>query len=194
MRTPKLNRSELGGRISALDIKPGNNGFFGTITIAADDGYFKKNDTGPKEWVDRVHFIDVKVEHTFLGLFKEPLAVGDELTLVGKLVRDVWKDKQTNENRYATRIQAEYAIQHVRKVEVECLKQNGLVGGGNQNNQGGYAPQQNNQGGYAPQPNSQGGYAPQPNSQGGFAPRQNNAPQPNSQGGYGKQNNSSYGG
>jgi single-strand DNA-binding protein len=184
MRTPKLNRSELGGRISALDIKPGNNGFFGTITIAADDGYFKKNDTGPKEWVDRVHFIDVKVEHTFLGLFKEPLAVGDELTLVGKLVRDVWKDKQTNENRYATRIQAEYAIQHVRKVEVECLKQNGLVGGGNQNNQGGYAPQQNNQ----------GGYAPQPNSQGGFAPRQNNAPQPNSQGGYGKQNNSSYGG
>lgn len=173
MRTTKLNYTSIGGRVSNVDVKSGNNGYFGTVTIAVDDGYFKKGENGHDgHWEERTYFVDVKVDNHFLNYFKSPIETGDEVTLNGKLVQEKWKDNQSGQDRSALRVKAEKLIQHLRKVEVECLKQAGLVGNANSQNN---APQQNaQQSSYAPQQNAQQSthpYQQKSASQGGFAPK-----------------------
>lgn len=193
MRTAKDNSARLGGRVASLDIRNGQDGYFGTVTIACDDGYFKKSNepNGQSEWVDRTYFFDVKADSRFLKNFKPAIEVGDEVTLRGKLVQEKWTDNG-GQNRSSTKIKAIELIQHLRKVEVECLKASGLIGNQNQQNS---HPQQNSSSNYqsAPQHHSQQQNNAQnyqrsqqdqsapihyPQSQGGFAPK----PQP---GGYG---------
>ncbi len=192
MRTTKLNYTSVGGRVSNVDVKSGNNGYFGTVTIAVDDGYFKKGENGQDgHWEERTYFVDVKVDSHFLNYFKSPIETGDEVTLSGKLVQEKWKDNQSGQDRSALRVKGEKLIQHLRKVEVECLKQAGLVGNANSQNN---APQQHTQQNNHPyqQNSQQRNYTTQQNAQKSNYPRQQNAPQggfaPNSgYGGYGQQ-------
>ena len=81
MRTAKDNSARLGGRVASLDIRNGQDGYFGTVTIACDDGYFKKSNepNGQSEWVDRTYFFDVKVDSRFLKNFKPAIEVGGDL-------------------------------------------------------------------------------------------------------------------
>ncbi|WP_288987956.1 single-stranded DNA-binding protein [uncultured Pseudoalteromonas sp.] len=182
MRTTKHNEITLGGRVSAVDIKASTqvqNEFFGSVTLAIDDGYFKKaGDNQSREWVERTYFHELKVNNRVLSLLKTAITVGDELAISGKLIQEKWVDKNTQQNRSASKVEVQTIISHLSKAEIECLKSNGF---GNQSNQG----QQN-----APAPQQQGGYgqhnAPAPQQQGGYG--QQNAPAPQQQGGYGQQN------
>ncbi|MGO3785887.1 MAG: single-stranded DNA-binding protein, partial [Pseudoalteromonas prydzensis] len=164
MHTPKVNKVTQGGRVSNVDIKNGKqpNEYFGTVTIAIDDGYFKKEANSQQQsWVERVYFIDFKFDNRALGQFKTPVSVGDEVIISGKLIQDKWVEESTQAKRSAIKVKALNVDSHRTKAEIECLKSAGF---GRQN-----APQQQSapqqQGGYAPQqqsaPQQQGGYAPQ---------------------------------
>ncbi|MBW8191283.1 single-stranded DNA-binding protein [Neiella marina] len=199
MRNLKENLVKIAGNVSGLDIKQSTqaaNEYFGTITVATDDGYFKKGQNGQNgEWVDRTYFIDVKVDNRVLSQLKNGVNKGDQISFKAKLVQEKWQDQQ-GQNRQAVRLQAEKVTGHLSKAEIECLKQNGFVGNQQQPNN---APNQPPQGGFSAQPNNapnqppQGGFSAQPNNapnqppQGGFGAQPNNAPNQPPQGGYGNQ-------
>lgn len=88
------------------------------MTIACDDGYFKKSNepNAQSEWVERTYFFDVKVDSRFLKNFKPAIEVGDEVTLRGKLVQEKWTDNG-GQNRSSTKIKAIELIHILEKLK-----------------------------------------------------------------------------
>jgi single-stranded DNA-binding protein len=183
MRMFKANHVIIAGNIANVRIMTGQHGQYGSISIAVDDGYFKKGENGQDgAWVDRTHFVDVNVNANFLKKLKAEPATGDMISVEGKLTLDKWKDKTTQQERSALKVTASDVIGYVPKVGVVAMK---AACGNNHSNQnggsGGYQQQNGSQGGYQQQNGSQGGYQQQNGSQGG------------SQGGYQQQNGSQGG-
>ncbi|MBD1389374.1 single-stranded DNA-binding protein [Neiella sp. HB171785] len=165
MKMAKKNDVCISGNISNVDVKNGQRGYFGSLSIAVDDGY---RDQQTQQWVDRVYFVEVKVADKFLKSVKATLAKGDYVEIEGKLVVEKWKDKDTQQDRQAMKVQGYRVAVHIPKAAKDCLKAAGFLGAQQT------APQTNQQA--APQHNQQ---PAQPQQQGGYqsAPQQP-APQP----------------
>ena len=186
MRNLNVNTLTLAGNISKVeiyeskDVRNTNNTveYFGTITVAVDNGYFDNNlNNGQGSWKEITAFIDVKVDNRIINRFKDGIDIGSEVCFVGHVAQDSWKDKESGQNRSQLRMKADNVNYYLSKAERECLKANGFIGNNNQSQQNVTStPQQ--QGGFAQQqvPAQQGGFTQQQAQQGGFAPAQQQAP------------------
>lgn len=173
MKNIKSNVVILGGNIAQIDLTNGQYGVFGTVTLAIDDGYFKKGENGQDgQWIDRTHFAEVKVNANNLKSIKVQLEKGDQLQIQGKLVQEKWTDSQTGQNRSAMKVDCQSIVCHVPKALIELGKQSGVIPTANQNQQ---QPQnaQNQQNG------QRGGFQQMPSNR-----QQSGYP---AQGGYGNQ-------
>ena len=183
MKLAKVNEVAISGNVSNVDVKQGQNGLFGSISVAVDDGY--KDNNGQGKWVDRTHFIEVKVSDKFLKSIKGVIAKGDFIELEGKLVIEKWKDKTTQQDRSAMKVQGFRITSWVPKVAKEALKNAGLMGSQQ------HAPQQHAPQQHAPQQHAPQQHAPQQHAPQQHAPQQH-APQPQ-QGGFDQQSAYDYG-
>jgi single-strand DNA-binding protein len=180
----KANHVIIAGSVANVRLMTGQHGQYGSISIAVDDGYFKKGENNQDGvWVDRTHFVDVNVNANFLKKLKETPDKGDMLSIEGKLTMDKWNDKTSGQERTALKVTASDVVGYIPKAGVIAMK--AACGNNNpsQNSGAGYNNQQNNQpqGGYQQPQNQQqnaGGFQQQ--NSGGFQPQNGN---PN-QGGY----------
>ncbi len=129
------NSVTIEGNIANIDVKQGQHGYFGSITVAVNNSYKDQNDN----WVEQTAFVDVNVGGKFLSKLKAAPNKGDRIELEGKLVTEKWQDKTTGANRSALKVQALKLVRHVEKSAIDCLKQAGFIQV-NQNQQA--APQQ----------------------------------------------------
>lgn len=162
MKNLKLNTVNLAGNISQVNIQNGQYGSFGNVTIAVDDGYYKKGQNGADgEWIDRTHFVEVKVDANNLKSLKANLQKGDQLQIEGKLIVEKWQDSQTGQNRSAMKVDCKTIVCHIPKAVIDAAKQAGVIQTGNQQNQ-----QNQNPNGYQAQGNGQpnGSYQQMPNN------------------------------
>jgi len=181
MKAFKQNEITIGGYISQVDIKQNNEGeWFGSFNLALEDNYRKNKGKPDETWVDRTHFIEVKVNSYFLGKFNAALNKGDQIVVSGKIVMESWKDKESSANRTAIKIQADKKIAYITKVESDHLKSLNQSQGQQQTpqQQGSFQGQQQ-----APQ---QGGFQGQQQApqQGGFQGQQQGGFQGQQQGGF----------
>ena len=125
MKAFKVNHGTWGGYISHVDIKKGNNDdWYGSFSLALEDNYQKNRGKPDQEWVDRVHFAEVKVDQHFLNNFDAPIGIGDQIVLTGKIIQEKWKDKQSGANRSGLKIKADKKIAYMTKTESDLLKSN----------------------------------------------------------------------
>lgn len=119
----RINEVRLGGFLANVDIKQGQHGPFGSVTITVDDGYYSKGPNGQQgAWVDRSYFIHCEVSSKNMPNFQK----GDYLEIQGSLFVDSW---QSNDGpKQALKVKASKFLVHVPKVACECLKQAGLYG------------------------------------------------------------------
>ncbi len=119
----RINEVRLGGFLANVDIKQGQHGPFGSVTITVDDGYYSKGHNGQQgEWVDRSYFIHCEVSSNNMPDFQK----GDYLEIQGSLIVDFW---QGNDGPKQTlKVKARKFLVYVPKVACECLKQAGLYG------------------------------------------------------------------
>ena len=193
MKIPqKVNELRLGGNVANVDIRTGKHGSYGSCVIAVDDGYFKKADANGQGggWVDRVYFHPITLKSNVLKKING-LNKGDFIIFTGKLVEEKWKDRNTGEERKATKMEATDVEWHIDANSVKHLRQQARD---SQNNQGqrnnsGYNQRSNQSGSH----NSNTGY----NQGGGHNPNmggynqhddQNSGHNPN-MGGYSQNNN-----
>ncbi|MBC6987818.1 single-stranded DNA-binding protein [Alteromonas sp. BZK5] len=152
MKIPqKVNELRLGGNVANVDIRTGQHGSYGSCVIAVDDGYFKKADANGQGggWVDRVYFHPITLKSNVLKKING-LNKGDFIIFTGKLVEEKWKDRNTGEERKATKMEATDVEWHIDADSVKQLRQQARDG---QNNQG----QRNNKG-YNQRPNQSGSH------------------------------------
>ena len=184
MKIVKLNTCHLAGNVSNVSIQSGQNGRFGTLSIAVDDGYFKKSENNQAgQWVERTYFVELKVNETVIKKFYVQPVKGDQLVIDGKLVMESWKDKNSGQDRTAIKVQVAHVVSHTPKTLIDLGKSQGIipVNQSQQQNQSQGGFQQNQSQGGFQQNQSQGGFQ-QNQPQGGF---QQNQPQ----GGFQSQQN-----
>lgn len=150
MKNLKANSVNLAGNIAQVNIQNGQHGPFGSVSIAADDGYYKKGQNGQQgEWIDRTHFIEVNMNSKSLQSLKQTLNIGDQLSIEGKLVVEKWQDSQTSQNRNATKVECLKIVGHIPKSVIDAAKQAGVIQTGqNQNQSQASQPQRNGSNGY----------------------------------------------
>jgi single stranded DNA-binding protein len=154
MKNVKLNAVQIAGNIASVEIRTGQNGRFGTISIAIDDGYFSKSDQpGQKgQWVDRSYFIDCKVnENDLKKLYVDPCK-GDQIVIEGKLVQERWKDNANGQDRSALKVSVKHVVSHTPKALIEMGKSSGLIPANQSQNQGFNNQQAPSQTGYQQAP------------------------------------------
>jgi len=126
----KLNLINLEGKISKINLNKGTNGQYGTITLAVDDGYFKKPDkniqfqqNSKDEYVERSYFHLLSVNEKVLNsLFLAPM-IGDEFIIYGKLVTKKWD----NYEHPVTMIEVKQIVKHTPKTLIELGRSHGLI-------------------------------------------------------------------
>ncbi|GAA5138484.1 single-stranded DNA-binding protein [Thalassotalea piscium] len=179
MKNVKINQVTLGGNISSIDIRNGQNGRFGNVGLAIDDGYFKKGTNNQQgSWVDRTYFINLKVNENNLKTLYTQLNKGDQLVVAGKLI--VEDDKSDTSKKYY-KVDVKNFISHTPKNLIEMGKANGLIPDNQaQTSKSGFQQNQPQHGGYQQQP-ANGGFQQNQAQQGAF---QQNQPQ---HGGYQQQ-------
>lgn len=172
----KQNEVRLAGYLSQVDIKQGEYGPFGTVTIAVDDSYTDKKS---KERVKKTQFLRVDVGGEKLPFMEK----GDYVRIEGRLIFDTWNTATSSGS--AIKIKGT-VVEHLPKDALECLKANGFI---QSSQQASGQPQQPQQGGYGQPPQNQqrGGYGqPQQQRPQRNQPQQGGYGQPQQQGGYGQ--------
>ena len=130
MQLFKQNSVTIGGHVASTNIFE-SNGFYGTITVAVDGSYLsEKNDSNgqDKSWVEKTHFIKVKVNQNFTNKLKSGLEIGGQIMIEASLEEEKWKDKESGANRSELKLHAKKLLGYIGKTEVECLKNAGLHG------------------------------------------------------------------
>ena len=184
MRLFKANHVIIAGNISDVRIQNGQHGQFGSISVAVDDGYFKKGENNQQgEWIDRTHFVECNVNANFLKKLKSNPGKGDMISIEGKLTLDKWTDKTSGQERSALKVTASDVVGYIPKVGVVAMK---AACGNNNQSLGGGGYQQNNQ-----QQNGGGYQQPQQQNGGGYQQPQKSNQQQNGGGGY-QQNSGGY--
>jgi single-stranded DNA-binding protein len=116
----KQNSLLLSGNIAKVDIRIGQYGPFGHITIASDDGY-----RDPKQnnaWVERTQFIYCKISGNNLPVIN----AGDFILIRGKIIAENWDDNGVPKS--AMKVEVLEILDHMPKEANEALKQAGLSG------------------------------------------------------------------
>ena len=101
LRKPNYVHATFGGNISSVDIKKsdkldddGNDQFFGSISIALDNGWMVKGE-GYKE---QTAFLHCNLNNNVIKRIKSGYKKGDQIVVSGELFQDKWLDKGTNKN------------------------------------------------------------------------------------------------
>ncbi len=118
----KENKVILAGWISQANIRPGQYGPFGTVTIAVDDSYIDTNNNNQK--VERTQFIMVEVS----GKKLPDLRVGDGLSVEGKLVYEAASNTQGAASILKVKVRDSDITSHIPKACLELLKNAGMYG------------------------------------------------------------------
>lgn len=178
----KENKVILAGWISQANIRTGQYGPFGHVTIAVDDSY--RDTKNNNQIVERTQFIMVEVS----GKKLPDLRVGDGLSVEGKLVYEPASNAQGAASILKVKVRDSDITSHIPKACLELLKNAGMYGkqsapagaprsGQNNDPQGGqhHAPQ----GGYASAP--QGNWGDPGYSDDGGYPEYHGQPQQHQQ-------------
>jgi single-stranded DNA-binding protein len=115
MKFKAENEVKLAGNVASVDIKTGQYGPFGSISLAIEDGY--RNPNGG-DWVERTQFIRVDVDGKFLEKLDDPLNVGDKLAVDAKLVFEQWE--QDGAKRSAIKVKVLGLRMHTPKAQFQA--------------------------------------------------------------------------
>lgn len=122
MKRGRQNLVFLAGNISTVNIRDSTTKvgeFFGSISVAYDDGYYDKDNNNV--WKEDVGYYEIKLNNHVIQQVTS-LNVGDSIEIQGKLITDRFKDKVTEKDRAVTKVRADRIIQHTTKQEIEHLK------------------------------------------------------------------------
>ena len=124
MRFSKINTMTVSGRIGNVNLQDGQNGPFGSLSLAVDTGY--KNREG--KWVEDTSWVTVEFGgNTGSFVADKGVGKGDLLVVEGSLFESKWKDKDGGD-RSALKVRAERIVEHIPSSVFECLKANGFFG------------------------------------------------------------------
>lgn len=196
MRFNKTNQLTVSGRVGNVNVQQGNNGPYGSLSLAVDTGYKGRDGS----WVEDTSWVTIEFGgNTGNYIADKGVGKGDLLVVEGSLFESKWKDKDTGADRSALKVRADRIAEHVPSVVFECLKANGFFGNQQAQANQQQAPTQQqprqNTGGQqqAPAQQQRQQQAPATGRNGnGYQPRQNgNGQQPHS-GFGGNQNQSQF--
>lgn len=114
MKFKSENEVKLAGNVASVDVKNGQYGPWGSITIAVDDGYRDPKEGG---WIERTQFIRIEVDGRFLEKLGDPLNVGDKLAVDAKLVFEQWE--QDGAKRSAIKVKVQGLRMHTPKSQFQ---------------------------------------------------------------------------
>lgn len=118
----KENKVILAGWISQANIRTGQYGPFGHVTIAVDDSY--RDTKNNNQIVERTQFIMVEVS----GKKLPDLRVGDGLSVEGKLVYEAASKTQGAASILKVKVRDSDITSHIPKACLELLKNAGMYG------------------------------------------------------------------
>lgn len=118
----KENKVILAGWISQANIRTGQYGPFGHVTIAVDDSY--RDTKNNNQIVERTQFIMVEVS----GKKLPDLRVGDGLSVEGKLVYEAASNTQGAASILKVKVRDSDITSHIPKACLELLKNAGMYG------------------------------------------------------------------
>lgn len=118
----KENKVILAGWISQANIRAGQYGPFGHVTIAVDDSY--PDTKNNNQIVERTQFIMVEVS----GKKLPDLRVGDGLSVEGKLVYEPASNAQGAASILKVKVRDSDITSHIPKACLELLKNAGMYG------------------------------------------------------------------
>jgi single-stranded DNA-binding protein len=132
MKLAKVNKTILGGNVASVDLIQNDNGTFGRLTIAVDNGYWKSGENGDNgHYVEKTDFVELKINSRIANKVKG-IDKGDIFVVEGRTVVDTWNENQTGDKRTATRIEVIDVVEHIDSATAKQLRQSNKK---NQSNQ-----------------------------------------------------------